>query len=330
MWRREFPGCVIGTALIVWRPTEFAALLGVAVDGVRAGTGRLGRAASSTRSWRALRGAPGSGGALERDVPQLQRPLRVLRSLQRRHRRRPQRAGRARSRSLRRRTHPRQGGAVPPPVRSRARIPVDGRGRVRSTCPDPEPCRGGSERRGRWPSGRSCCPDSRWSSSVATQYAAIEDTLWAFAVLGGVLSMLQIVVYSVLARQARKSVLLLWFGLVAVVALGSLADDLRRTSQDRAHGRRDAARRARRDQLLETPTPPGNRAVRQLGASFVEPGIARGPLGFTRVAPGLSDRQRARLLPRRPESACARRSGQRSPASGDEQRARLGQRARVW
>ncbi len=36
--------------------------------------------------------------------------------------------------------------------------------------------------------------------------------------------MLQIVVYSVLARQARKSVYLLWFGLVAVVGLGSLAD----------------------------------------------------------------------------------------------------------
>jgi O-antigen/teichoic acid export membrane protein len=56
------------------------------------------------------------------------------------------------------------------------------------------------------------------------QYAAIESWLWAFALLGGVLAMLQIVVYSVLARQARKSVYLLWFGLVAVVALGSLAD----------------------------------------------------------------------------------------------------------
>ncbi len=38
------------------------------------------------------------------------------------------------------------------------------------------------------------------------QYSAIGDWLWAFALLGGVLSMLQIVVYSVLARQARKSV----------------------------------------------------------------------------------------------------------------------------
>jgi O-antigen/teichoic acid export membrane protein len=56
------------------------------------------------------------------------------------------------------------------------------------------------------------------------QYSAIGDSLWAFALLGGVLAMLQIVVYSVLARQARKSVFLLWFGLLAVVGLGSLAD----------------------------------------------------------------------------------------------------------
>ena len=36
--------------------------------------------------------------------------------------------------------------------------------------------------------------------------------------------MLQIVVYSVLARQARKSVILLWLGLLGVVGLGSLAE----------------------------------------------------------------------------------------------------------
>ena len=56
------------------------------------------------------------------------------------------------------------------------------------------------------------------------QYSAISDWLWVFALLGGVLSMLQIVVYSVLARQARKSVYLLWIGLLAVISLGSTAD----------------------------------------------------------------------------------------------------------
>ncbi len=59
------------------------------------------------------------------------------------------------------------------------------------------------------------------------QYSAIEQSLWAFALLGGVLAMLQIVVYSVLARQARKSVIVLWLGLLAVVGLGSLADTFR-------------------------------------------------------------------------------------------------------
>jgi O-antigen/teichoic acid export membrane protein len=56
------------------------------------------------------------------------------------------------------------------------------------------------------------------------QYSAIEGSLWSFSLLGGVLAMLQIVVYSVLARQARKSVFALWIGLLAVVGLGSLAD----------------------------------------------------------------------------------------------------------
>jgi O-antigen/teichoic acid export membrane protein len=55
------------------------------------------------------------------------------------------------------------------------------------------------------------------------QYAAIESWLWAFAALGAVLAMLQIVVYSVLARQSRRSVYLLWLGLLGVVGLGSLS-----------------------------------------------------------------------------------------------------------
>jgi O-antigen/teichoic acid export membrane protein len=52
------------------------------------------------------------------------------------------------------------------------------------------------------------------------QYSAIEESLWAFALLGGVLAMLQIVVYGVLARQARRSVYLMWAGLVTVAVLG--------------------------------------------------------------------------------------------------------------
>ena len=55
------------------------------------------------------------------------------------------------------------------------------------------------------------------------QYAAIQDELWVFALLGTALSLLQLLVYNVLARQARRAVLLLWLALVAVVALGQMA-----------------------------------------------------------------------------------------------------------
>ncbi len=53
-----------------------------------------------------------------------------------------------------------------------------------------------------------------------SEYDGIQDILWAFAVLGTLLSMLQLLVYSVLARQARNSVILLWIALVALIAFG--------------------------------------------------------------------------------------------------------------
>ena len=46
------------------------------------------------------------------------------------------------------------------------------------------------------------------------------DQLWLFALLGTVLSALQLLVYAVLARQGRRSSLLLWVGLVAMVVVG--------------------------------------------------------------------------------------------------------------
>ena len=42
------------------------------------------------------------------------------------------------------------------------------------------------------------------------EYAEIESQLWLFAVLGTVLAMLQLLVYSVLARQGQRSVYLVW------------------------------------------------------------------------------------------------------------------------
>jgi O-antigen/teichoic acid export membrane protein len=55
------------------------------------------------------------------------------------------------------------------------------------------------------------------------EYSSIQDELWVFACLGTVLSMVQLLIYSVLARQARRAVLLVYAALVAVVAVGQLA-----------------------------------------------------------------------------------------------------------
>ncbi len=55
------------------------------------------------------------------------------------------------------------------------------------------------------------------------EYSAIQDQLWVFAVLGTVLSLVQLLIYSVLARQARRAVLLVYAALVAVVGVGQLA-----------------------------------------------------------------------------------------------------------
>jgi O-antigen/teichoic acid export membrane protein len=58
------------------------------------------------------------------------------------------------------------------------------------------------------------------------EYAAIQEHLWIFALLGTVLSMLQLLVYSVLARRARRAVILIWAALVAVVVGGQLVDSV--------------------------------------------------------------------------------------------------------
>ena len=52
------------------------------------------------------------------------------------------------------------------------------------------------------------------------QFAEIRDSLWVFAVLGTVLSLVQLLVYAVLARQGRRSVWFVWLALAAVVAGG--------------------------------------------------------------------------------------------------------------
>ena len=58
------------------------------------------------------------------------------------------------------------------------------------------------------------------------EFGEVEGLLWVFAVLGTVLAMLQLQVYAVLARQARRSVLLVWVALVVLVVLGLQADSV--------------------------------------------------------------------------------------------------------
>jgi O-antigen/teichoic acid export membrane protein len=55
------------------------------------------------------------------------------------------------------------------------------------------------------------------------EYAGIEDLLWAFAAVGTLLALIQILVYEVVARQRPRAVLLVWAALACVVGLGTLA-----------------------------------------------------------------------------------------------------------
>lgn len=57
-------------------------------------------------------------------------------------------------------------------------------------------------------------------------YAGVRSRLWVFAVLGMVLAVLQLLVYSVLARQSRRSAYLVWAGVAAVLLAGRSADSL--------------------------------------------------------------------------------------------------------
>ena len=59
------------------------------------------------------------------------------------------------------------------------------------------------------------------------RYADIAEHLWIFAILGTVLSMLQLLVYSVLARQGQRTAYFVWAALVAMVGLGLTTSSLR-------------------------------------------------------------------------------------------------------
>lgn len=58
------------------------------------------------------------------------------------------------------------------------------------------------------------------------EYGEIASKLWVFAILGTALSMLQLLVYSVLARQGRRPVYLVWAAFLTVVGVGYFLSSL--------------------------------------------------------------------------------------------------------
>ena len=59
-----------------------------------------------------------------------------------------------------------------------------------------------------------------------SEYVEVESRLWRFALLGTILATLQLLIYSVLARQHRGATLIMWAGAVALIVLGLQVDSL--------------------------------------------------------------------------------------------------------
>lgn len=59
------------------------------------------------------------------------------------------------------------------------------------------------------------------------EYRQITSSLWLFAILGTTLSMLQLVIYAVLARQGRRSAYLVWAAFVCLVCAGPFVHTVR-------------------------------------------------------------------------------------------------------
>ncbi|MEZ0580906.1 lipopolysaccharide biosynthesis protein [Nocardioides sp. MH1] len=59
-----------------------------------------------------------------------------------------------------------------------------------------------------------------------SEYDDVQSKLWLFAVLGGLLSVLQLLVYAGLAKRGRSTKYLVFLGVAALIGLGSLAGSL--------------------------------------------------------------------------------------------------------
>lgn len=66
--------------------------------------------------------------------------------------------------------------------------------------------------------GTALLPDLVLVFAGGEEYEEVGGLLWLFAVLGTAMAVLQLLVYSVLARQAKRSIYLVWVALAALVA----------------------------------------------------------------------------------------------------------------
>ena len=59
-----------------------------------------------------------------------------------------------------------------------------------------------------------------------SKYADLQGRLWAFAVLGTLLAMIQLLIYNIVARQRQRAVLLVWAAMAALLASTPFIDTL--------------------------------------------------------------------------------------------------------
>lgn len=74
--------------------------------------------------------------------------------------------------------------------------------------------------------GTLLLPDLALVFVGGSDFAEIRDKLWLFAIIGTLLSMIQLLVYSALARRQRRTILMIWTTLVILLALAPLVESV--------------------------------------------------------------------------------------------------------
>lgn len=74
--------------------------------------------------------------------------------------------------------------------------------------------------------GTLVLPDLALVFVGGSDFAAIKDRLWVFAIVGTVLAMIQLLLYAALARQQWRAVIMIWTTLIAVLALSPTVDSV--------------------------------------------------------------------------------------------------------